>query len=679
MAMTPRAAWKLLGVPATAERTEIRRAYARLLKKTNPEDDSAAFQKLRHAYEFAMQEAGRREWWAAEMARREAEGEEPLPDLPDDDADGAAVEAVEAHADESPGVVRLEPTPPPKPVTVEEIAQGRIDLNAADEAPPPPPPSPDPRPASEVRIDPEPAPAVPESVQALQQEHERACQRILELLERGPKHGSEAARALEALFRSPAMDSIDLHSRTEFWLSNLIVSGDSRIDPLIDPAVRYFGWESHLVGGRSPLGEQVLYRRYEAELLRQFSRRGSLHNPAFRTLTRKPTGWNWLRNRIKPGLPNDVARLLRLIRHDHPHMERHLDPEAVDWWVTYLQRKRVGPVTIWAAAVVALCAAFSAPFRAIAGNLPEALELPFFVIGYPLAVLAMFCAGIGIALIRLYGLQWPRERWRERSVAKASPVLQFGWAPAALILAAAGICTAGFADIRWGLAGAAPLLWVWTRITSDVDTRPIGESWRNVPEHAQFWTGLVKPGMKSDPFVRNAVAFLPLLLFWTFFAFQSADFDGGTQVAIATSILAGVWITGSLTLGNLWARAGQTGKRIGLATTGIGILAAAVLLVLDGGAVTTFTAGVISLVVVLQKLIGFDLTGRAFMIREHWIRFGWLPSAAAAGFLGRGDVTLAVALGGWVLIGALIAVAGRALQEMSPMPETALSPASGEE
>jgi hypothetical protein len=51
--------WEALGVLPTTDAGEIRRAYAARLKATRPEDDPAAFQRLRGAYEWALQLASR--------------------------------------------------------------------------------------------------------------------------------------------------------------------------------------------------------------------------------------------------------------------------------------------------------------------------------------------------------------------------------------------------------------------------------------------------------------------------------------------------------------------------------------------------------------------------------------------------------------------------------------------
>ncbi|WP_292062992.1 J domain-containing protein, partial [Brevundimonas sp. UBA7664] len=69
-----RSIWATLGIPATNDTAEIRRAYARRLKAVHPEDDPDGFQTLRAAYDHAIDMA--RNGWAVPRPPEGAEGDD---------------------------------------------------------------------------------------------------------------------------------------------------------------------------------------------------------------------------------------------------------------------------------------------------------------------------------------------------------------------------------------------------------------------------------------------------------------------------------------------------------------------------------------------------------------------------------------------------------------------------
>ena len=46
--------WQILGIEPTNDERAIKRAYAKQLKTTRPDDDAAAYQRLREAFDYAL-------------------------------------------------------------------------------------------------------------------------------------------------------------------------------------------------------------------------------------------------------------------------------------------------------------------------------------------------------------------------------------------------------------------------------------------------------------------------------------------------------------------------------------------------------------------------------------------------------------------------------------------------
>ncbi|OLU20679.1 hypothetical protein BVH01_01685 [Pseudomonas sp. PA1(2017)] len=97
--------WELLGLDTEADTRTIKRRYAQLLKQTRPDEDPEAFQRLREAYEWALD-------WAQRFQNVEAPAalDEPFTPAPIDDAQhltARLTETQQRQLDEQAWVVSL--------------------------------------------------------------------------------------------------------------------------------------------------------------------------------------------------------------------------------------------------------------------------------------------------------------------------------------------------------------------------------------------------------------------------------------------------------------------------------------------------------------------------------------------------------------------------------------------
>ncbi|WP_139174315.1 J domain-containing protein [Janthinobacterium lividum] len=125
-----RSLWDILGTEPTGDERTLKRAYARRLKVTRPEDDPAAFQELREAYEYALRHA---HLFAEELPEPEPEPESTGAEVPEAPPMEAAElwGVIDEPAQQAPaelwGVIAQEQTPPPElwgVVAIDPVQEG---------------------------------------------------------------------------------------------------------------------------------------------------------------------------------------------------------------------------------------------------------------------------------------------------------------------------------------------------------------------------------------------------------------------------------------------------------------------------------------------------------------------------------------------------------------------------
>jgi hypothetical protein len=372
--------WGILELQPTRDVGEIRRAYARKLKVTQPEDDAEGFQRLRAAYEAALRLAKQSVVAAVSVV------------VEQEDEEGDAESGGLAEAAEVPEPARPEPV-------------------SAPVAPPP-----------------ERDPALVEL-----ETHFRALQAALQVGHTIPE--AELRARLHAVFDSPALGNLSIFHTLETMLAALVAATVPRSDSLIVACVTRFNWlqQEHSLQP-NPAVRAVLQRQSELEFQWDLERGRSPYSRAYEQLRKRHSSlarW-WRAYRTPPSQCRELG-LLALLRDRYPRLLESLEASEVEWWERFASRPRpsYGMTRIgWGLTVVAAILGFVAGIGDEAQTLPDGVWKGMrFSAGAALVTAGTFTA---LILARLYLIDWPIRlvtlRWPYRP-----PVLaQIGWLPLAL-------------------------------------------------------------------------------------------------------------------------------------------------------------------------------------------------------------------------------------------------------
>lgn len=591
--------WRTLGIASTRDRAAIRRAYAARLKVVHPEDDPGGFQALRAAYEQALR--------MADMAARHPEVADSAWDDGDfdGDADGEALTA-------GP-----------------EWRAAPADLQVLGDL----------QPAG-------PAPGAPSGppIDRVGREETQALQASLQALRQAvAAEDRDAARAgLQAVLGCSAMDSVSVRAQVEGEIGSIILQGGLGAAVLIDPASAAFGWTSDRLGAGADLAAAVQARRADLALLVSLrSPHHALHS-AFRALTEKPVGRRLWRNRLWPGLPQAVRKLMDLIYGEHGGLARELDEDAVAWWSSFLNRPHLGPLSFWTLVFGPLVIASGMANDGASGPSAAAFGQAYAItLGGTLAAFAVWIIGIGRARV------W----WQETRGYTASAWERYGWAGLALgNLVAAAFLPSG---ALWAWAGAPPafVAFAWAVVTADADDGPVEMMW-SLP--LGWLLPFLRFQAKTPQWVLLALGLIPLALVWTVTAVE--DSSTGLPAMVAPLIGAGgAFVAGHHSLENVWRyRIAPMVRRLLLIP--VGLVAAGMPMLLwmaaPGEAYVPLALAGLAALVFAERIVTLGWDAR--MLRDKLFHWGGLPAfifaVAAEEEARQGN---AVLLGGalWLMAG----------------------------
>lgn len=206
--------WEILDIEATGNEREIKRAYAKKLKVTRPEDDQEGFKRLRASYDEAIA-------YATRLARIERESNEST----DNASNPTAAPAINA----------AEPLPTAKPA----LAATNADLNGMPQPSGPVVPEPVPAPPEQMALAPDPAPPADSTF--------ATAHLLPQLWQKMIAHSSSITKRRVELFleKEAAFQNLPLREAFEFHAC-CYCNRDDAEQQVVDAIVEAFGWQNEM-------------------------------------------------------------------------------------------------------------------------------------------------------------------------------------------------------------------------------------------------------------------------------------------------------------------------------------------------------------------------------------------------------------------------------------------------
>ena len=498
--------WAELGVAAGSDRDAIRRAYARKLRVTHPEDNPEGFKRLRAAYESALAQADHAVHWG--------DFEEGKHDL--EDVASSEFVTISEPLDRSEA-----------PQKWHETTSERHEDDAE---------------ATALRT------ARDADLAAL-------CRAMADLDSalRGVWRAPDAD--IETLFSqllaAPALGEIAVREDVERAVARLIADTIPRSDAILAQAVAAFGWNDRDGGRRDHAVYEVLQRLEEWRLIAAFGKpRHPLH-AAWRSLTRKPA-WQpkWRLAAFSGGFVHGVRTLLGDFEPVSPGLHFSFDAASVERWRAFLAKPRLTGAMLMLALAVWIGAYFAF------GTIPAQHDRMRYAVGGAIAVLGLIAPWIALRIARA-------THALEEAGGTRSATFRLGWAGAFAALALATTLLPPLPIASIAVTVTALLLLGWIVVAADPAARtrfwPALGRWA-IASWAYAVFGIPAAATLPAPIqvMLGAAAMLATAIRVTMVEQVRQGIDRiapGRPVLFATSVLVGIGALGALAT---WARVVMT-------------------------------------------------------------------------------------------------------------------------
>lgn len=163
-----------------------------------------------------------------------------------------------------------------------------------------------------------------------------------------PINGSDATNIFKEIVTSPDFENLGIRDEVEHKIASVICNNFPRSDSLVLPAIKEFKWASSGYSHKTSWEVQtIIQRKADLEFSKLQFGQNTSDSSVFSILKKPPKSIGVWYRATHPFERKEIIDTINLIQNEHTTLINDLNPETVEFWVSFNDKPRLPDWSLW--------------------------------------------------------------------------------------------------------------------------------------------------------------------------------------------------------------------------------------------------------------------------------------------------------------------------------------------